>query len=1024
MSDTNLRLQVILNAVDKLTRPFRSAQASSKELATAIQQSRARLKELDAQAGKIEGFRKTSAQLAVTGNNLKAAREEAARLATQFTDTNRPTAAQARLLEQARNRVSELQTKYNGLRQSVQKQRLALSEAGMDTRKLSSAQRELRQNADETRQALDRQQKSLKRLGEQQARVNAVREQYSRSLEVRDRIAGAGATTSAAGLAMGAPVVAAVKSYASMEDAMKGVAKQVNGLRDDDGNRTARFYEMQDAIKAASEQLPMENGAVDYAALVEGGARMNVANPNDSWEDQKRDLLAFASTAAKAATAFELPADELSEGLGKIASLYKVPTRNIEQLGDALNYLDDNAMSKGADIIDVLQRMGGVADRLDFRKAAALGSTFLSLGAAPEVAASAANAMVRELSIATMQSDRFMDGMDMLKLKPEELEKQMTKDAMGTILRVMEKVEKLPQDKRLSAMTMLFGKEYGDDAAKLANNLPELRRQLQLTAGSGANGSMQKESDINRDSLSAQWMLIKTGAQNAFSSLGETLRQPLMDIMDYVKSVTGALRRWIEVNPQLAGTLMKVAAATAAITLGLGTLAVMVAAVLGPLAVLRFGLSMIGVKTLPSVFAAVTRTGSALTWLANAPLSLLRRGMASTGAGTGLLTAPLNALQRSAGLVGNALKAVAGAPLAVFRAGMAGTRSVIAAVMNPLAALRGGLTAAGGILRFLVSGPLALLRGALFGISGLLGALLSPVGLAVAALAGAALVIWKYWQPIGAFLGGVVEGFRAAAAPISAAFEPVRPLFQWIGDKVQALWGWFRDLLVPVKSTAEELNNAAAMGKRFGEALAEGLNMVMQPLESLKSGVSWLLEKLGIVSQEAAKAKLPDQVVKQQPATVNSDGKVVLPPGGFPAMGFAGMYDNGGAIPRGQFGIVGENGPEIVNGPANVTSRRRTAALASVVAGTLGMAAAPAEAAPLHPFSLPAMAYKQSQPAKAERAPTVMHFETHAPITIHAQPGQNPQDIAREVARQLDERERRTRAKARSNYSDQGGYES
>jgi phage-related tail protein len=44
MSDNNLRLQVILNAVDKLTRPFRSAQASSKELATALQQSRAQIK--------------------------------------------------------------------------------------------------------------------------------------------------------------------------------------------------------------------------------------------------------------------------------------------------------------------------------------------------------------------------------------------------------------------------------------------------------------------------------------------------------------------------------------------------------------------------------------------------------------------------------------------------------------------------------------------------------------------------------------------------------------------------------------------------------------------------------------------------------------------------------------------------------------------------------------------------------------------------------------------------------------------
>lgn len=1023
MSDNNLRLQVILNAVDKLTRPFRSAQASSKELATVLQTTRNSLKELNKQAGRIDEFRKTRSQLAITATNLSAAREEAAKLATQFAATNRPTAAQAKLFSQAKNRVQELQQTYNGLLGSVQRQRQALKESGIDTKQLSSAQRELRKNADETRQALERQQKSLKRLGEQQAKMNAAREQYSRRLEVRDRIAGAGATTTAAGLAMGAPVMAAVKSYSSMEDAMKGVAKQVNGLRDDNGNRTKQFYDMQDAIKAASEQLPMENGAIDYAALVEGGARMGVTKQDDPYEDQKRDLLAFASTAAKAATAFELPADELAESLGKVAQLYKVPTRNIEQLGDALNYLDDNAMSKGADIIDVLQRMGGVADRLDYRKAAALGSTLLTLGAAPEVAATAANAMVRKLSAATVQGKSFQEGVSILKLDPEKLEKQMTKDAMGTIQSVLEKVNSLPKDKRLGVMSLVFGNEFGDDAAKLANNLTELKRQLSLTAGNEANGSMQKESDINKDSLSAQWLLVKTGAQNAFSSLGETLRQPLMDIMDSVKRVTGALRGWIEANPQLAGTLMKVAAATAAITVALGTLAVAVAAVLGPIAVIRFGLSVLGIKTLPSVTAAVTRTGSALSWLAGAPLSLLRRGMASSGGSAALLSAPLNSLRRSAGLAGNALKAVAGAPLAMLRAGMSGIRNVIGMVMNPLATLRGGLSAAGGVLRFLVSGPLALLRVALYGISGLLGALLSPIGLVVAALAGVALVVWKYWQPISAFLGGVVEGFKAAAAPISAAFEPLRPVFQWIGDKVQALWGWFTDLLTPVKSTSEELNSAAAMGRRFGEALAEGLNMVMHPLESLKSGVSWLLEKLGIVSKEAAKAKLPEQVIRQQPATVNSDGKVVLPPGGFPSMGFAGMYDSGGTIPRGQFGIVGENGPEIVNGPANVTSRRRTAALASVVAGVMGVAAAPAEAAPLHPYSLPTVAYK-SQPAKYASAPPVMHFETHAPITIYAQPGQSAQDIAREVARQLDERERKTRAKARSNFSDQGGYES
>ncbi|EBX2978570.1 phage tail tape measure protein [Salmonella enterica subsp. enterica serovar Agona] len=1024
MSDNNLRLQVILNAVDKLTRPFRVAQASSKELAGAIQNTRNSLKELNKQAGRIDEFRKTRSQLAITANNLNAAREEAAKLATQFAATNRPTAAQAKLFSQAKTRVQELQQTYNGLLGAVQRQRQALKESGIDTRQLSSAQRELKKNAEETRQALEGQQKALKRLGEQQARMNAAREQYSRRLEVRDRIAGAGATTTAAGLAMGAPVMAAVKSYTSMEDAMKGVAKQVNGLRDDNGNRTARFYEMQDAIKAASEQLPMENGAVDFAALVEGGARMNVANPDDSWEDQKRDLLAFASTVAKAATAFELPADELSESLGKIAQLYKIPTRNIEQLGDALNYLDDNAMSKGSDIIDVMQRLGGVADRLDYRKAAALGSTFLTLGAAPEVAASAANAMVRELSIATMQSKSFFEGMNLLKLNPEVIEKQMTKDAMGTIQRVLEKVNALPQDKRLSAMTMLFGKEFGDDAAKLANNLPELQRQLKLTAGNDALGSMQKESDINKDSLSAQWLLVKTGAQNTFSSLGETLRQPLMDILYTVKSITGALRRWVEANPELTGTLMKVAAVVAAVTVGLGTLAVALAAVLGPLAVIRLGFSVLGIKTLPSVTAAVTRTSSALSWLAGAPLALLRRGLASSGNAAGLLTAPLSSLRRTASLTGNVLKTVAGVPVALLRSGLSGLRAVAVMFMNPLAALRGGLAAAGAVLRVLASGPLAMLRVALYAVSGLLGALLSPIGLVVTALAGVALVVWKYWQPITAFLGGVVEGFKAAAGPISAAFEPLKPVFQWIGDKVQALWGWFTDLLTPVKSTSAELQSAAAMGRRFGEALAEGLNMVMHPLDSLKSGVSWLLEKLGIVSKEAAKAKLPESVTRQQPATVNADGKVMMPSGGFPSWGygFAGMYDSGGYIPRGQFGIVGENGPEIVNGPANVTSRRNTAALAAVVAGMMGVAAAPAELPPLHPLALPAKG-GEAMVSRAATVPPAQRIEAPTQIIIQTQPGQSAQDIAREVARQLDERERRLKAKARSNYSDQGGYD-
>lgn len=522
--------------------------------------------------------------------------------------------------------------------------------------------------------------------------------------------------------------------------------------------------------------------------------------------------------------------------------------------------------------------------------------------------------------------------------------------------------------------------------------------------------------------------------------------------MEAVRRVTGVMRRWVEANPELAGRLMKIAAVVASVTLALGTLAIAMAAILGPLALLRFGMKTLALTGLGRLSPLLGRLGQAFTSFAPGLfqsgdalkklfglfsgneagetvnwISRIREALSGGGDddGGGILDAfrdgALDKIKEHARQAGETLVSSFRNPGEAVRLLGTKIRGLASAAFAPLVtSVRG----AGGVIRWLVMSPFALLRAALVGVGSVLGVLLSPIGLVVAALAGVALVVWKYWQPISAFLGGVVEGFKAAAGPISAAFEPLRPVFQWIGDKVQALWGWFTDLLSPVKSTSEELNSAAAMGRRFGEALAEGLNMVMHPLESLKSGVSWLLDKLGIVSKEAAKAKLPESVTRQQPATVNADGKVMMPSGGFPSWGygFAGMYDSGGYIPRGQFGIVGENGPEIVNGPANVTSRRNTAALAAVVAGMMGVAAAPAELPPLHPLALPAKG-GEAIVSRAATVPLVQRIEAPTQIIIQTQPGQSAQDIAREVARQLDERERRLKAKARSNYSDQGGYD-
>ena len=614
MADRNLNIRVAFSALNNMSRPVNAARQSAAALASQINQTKTSIKGLERQA---TSFDRLTAANKKTTEQLAQAKEQARQMAAAYGPLRQRSAEQVAALNQQRAAIRQLtqqqkgeQTQLNQLRASFYSEGIAISSASRATEQIN--QRTAQYN---------------RQLAEQQRRLDAVNQaqaRYSRAKETGEKMMSGGMKTAAVGAATLAPVAAAVKSYSSLEDAMKGVAKQVNGLRDDSGNRTPQYEEMQRAIMDASEKLPMANGAVDYAALVEGGARMGVANSDDPWEKQKADLLSFASMAAKASVAFELPADQLSESLGKIAGLYKIPTQNIEQLGDAINYLDDNAKSKGSDIIDVLQRVGGLASQLDYRQAAALGSTFLTLGSPAEVAASATNAMVRELSIATVQSDKFLGALDEIGVNAEKVQKSMSVDAMGTIISVLEASKKLAPDKQVANLTQIFGKEFGDDAQKLANNLPELRRQIELTQGAAAKGSMNRESDINKASLSAQWQLTKTGAVNAFSSAGETLREPLMDIMLTVSKVVGSVRRWVEANPALVGSIMKVTAAIGALLVVVGGLMLSIGAVLGPMALVRLSFTTLaGEGGIARLTGGVMRLGGAFQWLAGSPMQAL-----------------------------------------------------------------------------------------------------------------------------------------------------------------------------------------------------------------------------------------------------------------------------------------------------------------------------------------------------------------------------------------------------------------
>ncbi|WP_368542321.1 phage tail tape measure protein [Enterobacter soli] len=777
MADRKLNIQVAFSALNNMSQPVNAARQSAAALASQIKQTQSSIKGLERQATSFD--RLTNANKKTT-DQLAQAKTQAREMAAAFGPLKQRSAEQVTALNQQRAAIRNLtaqqkteQAQLNQLRASFYSEGIAISSTSRATEQIS-------QRTAQYNRQLTEQQRRLESVTQAQAR-------YARAKETGERLQSSGMKTAATGAAVLAPVAAAIKSYSSLEDAMKGVSKQVNGLRDDDGNRTAQFAEMQNAIKDAAENLPMPNGAVDYAALVEGGARMGVANSDDPWQKQKKDLLDFANTAAMASKAFELPADQLSESLGKIAGLYKIPIQDIGKLGDVINYLDDNAKSKGSDIIDVLQRVGGAADQLGYQNAAALGSTFLSLGEQSETAGTAVKAMVRELGNAMVQPDRFMEGLDALGLSAEKVQKNMAKDAMGTIMAVMEATKKLEPDKQMNVLTQLFGDEYAMAVSKVANNLPELRRQLELTHGTASKGSMKRESDIDKDSLSSQWQITKAEFGNNFSALGETMRGPMMAIMKSVGGVLQSIRSWVEANPALVAAIMKTVAAIGAILTVLGTLMLALGAILGPMALVRLSFTTLaGEGGIAKLLTSITRLGGAFQWLAGSPMQ------------------------------------------ALLTAGRA--------VFGPLITLLAGISA--------------------------------PVWGLIALFAGVAIAIIQFWQPIKAFFSGFFIGLMQGLQPIfsivSAVFSPLVPIFDAIISAISTVWDWFTKLFEPIQFSTEALKSCTSAGESFGKIVGDAISLVLWPVEQLWKGLDLVLEKLGLIPDQAERAKKAVEQVNTQ----------------------------------------------------------------------------------------------------------------------------------------------------------------
>ncbi|EOU7544485.1 phage tail tape measure protein, partial [Escherichia coli] len=242
---------------------------------------------------------------------------------------------------------------------------------------------------------------------------------------------------------------------------------------------------------------------------------------------------------------------------------------------------------------------------------------------------------------------------------------------------------------------------------------------------------------------------------------------------------------------------------------------------------LRIRISDLVDGPLRSVTQWLTRVLEKITSLAQAHPVLTRQLLIAGGA--------LLAMTATVGSLSLAIGVLAG-PLAKLRLGF----SLLTGSMNAVRVLPA--------LWGMVTGSVSLLGGAI-------GALFSPVGLIAAAFVAAAVLIWKYWEPIKAFYAGVFSGIMERLAPLRETFERFGPVFDAIGSGISQVFNWFKSLLSPMESSKETLDKCTSAGEIFGNVLGGALQLVLTPAKMLLDTLAWILEKLGVLPDEAERAR-------------------------------------------------------------------------------------------------------------------------------------------------------------------------
>ncbi|ARD58984.1 phage tail tape measure protein [Kosakonia radicincitans DSM 16656] len=541
---SSVKLQVLLKAVDQATRPLKSIDKASKELAGGMRTTQTALRELNGQASKIDGFRKTRAQLAVTEQALKKARDEAAALAIQFKNTEQPTRAQAQAMETARKSAAALQLKHNSLRESVQRQRQELSLAGINTRTLAADERKLKATISETTSQLNRQREALARVSAQQEKLSRVKQRYQAGKALAGNAAAVGAA--GAGMATTATLAGAALLKPGYDFAQKNSELQaVLGVGKDSAEMTALRKQARQlgdntaasADDAAGAQIIIAKGGGDAAAIqAVTPVTLNMALANRRTMEENAGLLMGMKSA------FQLSNDKVAH-IGDVLSMTMNKTAaDFDGLSDALTYAAPVAKNAGVSIEQAAAMVGALHDAKITGSMAGTGSrAVITRLQAPTGEAYRA---IKELGITT--ADKKGNTRPIFSIL-KEMQASFEKNKLGT-------------GQRAEYLKTIFGEEASSSAAVLMAAASGGKLDALTAAFKASDGKTEELVNVMQDNLGGDFKEF----QSAYEAVGTDLfDQQESSLRKLVQTATGYVLRldgWIQKNKGLAQTLGVIAA--------------------------------------------------------------------------------------------------------------------------------------------------------------------------------------------------------------------------------------------------------------------------------------------------------------------------------------------------------------------------------------------------------------------------------------------------------------------------------